>query len=1073
MQNKQILFQNIRHEILRAICKKSFLSIRYTHTDSGKQDTFFWIGINSLDIENEKINCYGYNLHTKQAKNLFPLSVSKIADAKVVDETWYETKDSQKLLDDIKTVPLKYENFFGNHLSNLNILDYYEECIRLNNTPYISDDKFHFIEKIDDAAFDISENGDEYKLTDEQFDEIIEKLSKKTKDKNELSKKKTLYLCLNILTIHNKKKGNYVLAYRKLNLDIKNQALKAEKEITICKKFADKKSSSNGDKQDDAKTHTAQKKLFGDEYDEQKISKFLDNGDLYLLDDFENNLEEIKNAIAKNLDYNSKVDDNPYIFPLERNLIFSLKQEFSEIKKMVEENRLTEPLKAFFGKLVKVKGSKENFPIVLLDNNVNLRQLLAIHNAMKNSVSYIQGPPGTGKTSTIVNTILTAFFNGKTVLFTSYNNKPINGVAEKLKKITYKDNQPLFPFLMIKNNKEIPEALAYVKKIYEIAKTKKVYASMLQSKKLLEIDKTKQISELLQEYEKKVSLEETGVVLEKMLDSLKSMQFNLYLQSSYTKELQDKLKSIKKFDTEKTIEAVNENKQNFFMYIYFKSAELLQQIDLEEFKEFKEILYMPDKDEQTKSFNDFLHAEENVFRLQKIFPIFLSTCISAQKISVPKQFFDITIMDEASQCDNATAIIPIIRGKNLMLVGDPQQLNPVITMDKSDNEFLKRQYHIPKSYDFLDNSVYKTFIANDAISGETLLSYHYRCEPKIIEFNNKKYYNNKLDIETKESGDTSLVFMPVQKTDTTEYNKSPEEIRVITEYVKNNRQKKIGIITPFRKQREGIVAELKTLGIDATRENSNISCGTVHSFQGDEKDEIIFSLALTNKTTDGTYNWLKCNKELINVATSRAKNKLTLVASEKELERLHNATSSSGMRRDSGERIKRGENSDDIFELYKYVSSNGKFKITTLLPETQALGLKAFSTETESEFLETLNNAITNIDLDKIGKKIFVQHEVPLSAIFENDFDDIKQYFLQARFDFVIFAQATKKADAIPLFAFEVDGSEHTTDVQVIARDKKKEQICASHNFSLIRVPNTYVRRYVYIKRILEDFFCS
>lgn len=1059
MQNKQILFQNIRHEILRAICKKSFLYIQYTHPDSQKQDTFFWIGINSLDVANEKINCYGYNLHTKQAKDLFPLSVNKIRDAKVVDETWYETKDSQKLLEDIKTVPLKYENFFGNHLSNLNILDYYEECIRLNNTPYISDDKFHFIEKIDDNAFTHSEIGNEYKLNNKQFDEIIEKLSKKTKDKNELSKKKTLYLCLNLLTIHNKKKGNYVLAYRKLNLDIKNKALKAESEITICKKFANRKS----DIKEDAKNKTAQKTLFNDDVSEQKISKFLDNGDLYLLEDFENNLEEIKNAIAKNLDYNSKVDDNPYIFPLERNLIFSLKQEFSEIKKMVEENRLTEPLKAFFGKLIKVQNSKENFPIVLLDNNVNLRQLLAIHNAMKNSVSYIQGPPGTGKTSTIVNTILTAFFNGKTVLFTSYNNKPINGVAEKLKKITYKDNLPLFPLLMIKKNKEIPEALAYVKKIYEIAKTKKVYNSMLQSKKLLEIDKTKQISELLQEYEKKVALEETGVVLEKMLDSLRSMQFNLYLQSSYTKELQDKLKSIKKFDTEKTIEAVNENKQNFFMYIYFKSVELLQQIDLPDYKEFKEILYMPDKDEQTKSFNNFLHAEENVFRLQKIFPIFLSTCISAQKISVPKQFFDLTIMDEASQCDSATAIIPIIRGKNLMLVGDPQQLNPVITMDKSDNEFLKRQYHIPKSYDFLDNSVYKTFIANDAISGETLLSYHYRCEPKIIEFNNKKYYNNKLDIETKESGDTSLIFMPVQKSDTTEYNKAPEEIRVITEYVKNNRQKKIGIITPFRKQREGIVAELKTLEIDATSENSNISCGTVHSFQGDEKDEIIFSLALTNKTTTGTYNWLKCNKELINVATSRAKNKLTLVASEKELERLHNATTTSS-----------GKNGDDIFELYKYVTTNGKFdKITTLLPETQALGLKAFSTETEGEFLETLNNVIANIDLDKIGKKIFVEHEHPISAIFENDFDNVKQYFLQAKFDFVIFAYIRKKADAIPLFAFEVDGSEHTIDAQVIARDQKKEQICASHNFSLIRVPNTYARRYVYIKRILEDFFVA
>ena len=31
-------------------------------------------------------------------------------------------------------------------------------------------------------------------------------------------------------------------------------------------------------------------------------------------------------------------------------------------------------------------------------------------------------------------------------------------------------------------------------------------------------------------------------------------------------------------------------------------------------------------------------------------------------------------------------------------------------------------------------------------------------------------------------------------------------------------------------------------------EIGNVSCGTVHAFQGDEKDVILFSLALTDKT---------------------------------------------------------------------------------------------------------------------------------------------------------------------------------------------------------------------------------
>ena len=46
-------------------------------------------------------------------------------------------------------------------------------------------------------------------------------------------------------------------------------------------------------------------------------------------------------------------------------------------------------------------------------------------------------------------------------------------------------------------------------------------------------------------------------------------------------------------------------------------------------------------------------------------------------------------------------------------------------------------------------------------------------------------------------------------------------------------------------------------------------------FRGDEKDVVLFSLALTEQTGQGTYDWLKNNKELINVATSRAKEQVS------------------------------------------------------------------------------------------------------------------------------------------------------------------------------------------------------
>lgn len=90
------------------------------------------------------------------------------------------------------------------------------------------------------------------------------------------------------------------------------------------------------------------------------------------------------------------------------------------------------------------------------------------------------------------------------------------------------------------------------------------------------------------------------------------------------------------------------------------------------------------------------------------------------------------IMDEASQGNIAMSLVPIIRGRSLMLVGDPQQLSPVILLNPIDNEKLKRIYGVTDEYDYIKNSIYKTYLACDAVSEEILLSHHYRC--------NKNYF---------------------------------------------------------------------------------------------------------------------------------------------------------------------------------------------------------------------------------------------------------------------------------------------------------------------------------------------
>ncbi|MCM8785685.1 MAG: Upf1 family helicase, partial [Candidatus Omnitrophica bacterium] len=87
---------------------------------------------------------------------------------------------------------------------------------------------------------------------------------------------------------------------------------------------------------------------------------------------------------------------------------------------------------------------------------------------------------------------------------------------------------------------------------------------------------------------------------------------------------------------------------------------------------------------------------------------------------------------------------------------------------------------------------------------------------------------------------------------------------------------KIGIITPYNNQLCTIYKYLKKHGLE---KNKCIKVGTVHSFQGEEADIIIFD------TTDVDIypSQLITDKKLINVALSRAKELLIIVGSKNYL----------------------------------------------------------------------------------------------------------------------------------------------------------------------------------------------
>ena len=994
---------NICKNIFKAIHEGKWLSIEYINLDN--KTTKYWIGIKNIDPMRKMLLVDGLHLsqYTLLEMNIYIDSIKK---AEVIDGSYSEI--NEELIEDIKLNPCKYRNIFYN-TANFKVLNYLADCNKLDTTPYKCD--YSLINHFDRDCLITGS----YQLSDSQFKEIVHNFQKKAT--SEYQRNKIKQLCVNVLSI-NTKHGLYVLAYKRLNLDVRNRTLKAEDSSTICLEYT----------------------IDGIR---QSIRQFLDEEYYCLLDDFERNQEIIKDKISYS-NPEISVDDMPYMIAMGFDVILDLDKEYESIIDMYNE-KSSVPISAFFGELVKRPERRKEYPIVLLNKKVNIDQLLAINNAMKYPLAYIQGPPGTGKTNTIINTITTAFFNEKTVLLTSYNNHPIDSVFNEFQNINYKNKLIPFPIIRLGNNEKVMESLEFITDIYERAKNIDIYDKTLEKNKGDKIERAKELTKLLKKHEKIIELKERKETIEKLLDTYDQFTFQADLQGRQLNEVEKQLKVLGEATDEEALGYLSDDEEDFLKYLYYTSAKYIKRLSEPKYKDLWDIISLDDKELKLNQFNQYLKEEENLRNFLRIFPICATTNISAHKLGEPKQYFDMVIMDEASQCNTAVSLVPVLRGKNLMLVGDPQQLNPVILLNPRDNYILKQKYLVTNEYDYIDNSIYKTFLACDAVSDEILLSYHYRCHKKIIDFNNKKYYNKKLNIKSKVQSENPLVFVDVEDNNSDLKNTSPEEAMKIIEYVKKNRNKKVGIITPFVNQKKLIDEMLNENNIH------DVTCGTVHAFQGDEKDVILFSMAVTDRTSSNTYSWLKNNKELINVATSRAKEQLIILSSSKNLDRLH------GINNDE----------DDVYDLFNYVKSNGESKVAEKSAASRALGVKPYSTETEETFLQSLKFALDNVLYNQ--RKCTVHKEVSIAHVFQENLT-YSDLFYSGRFDFVVYEKIYGKKE-IPILAIELDGMEHNDDETVKIRDGKKAEICRRHGFELIRIENSYARRYNYIKEILIDYF--
>ena len=287
----------------------------------------------------------------------------------------------------------------------------------------------------------------------------------------------------------------------------------------------------------------------------------------------------------------------------------------------------------------------------------------------------------------------------------------------------------------------------------------------------------------------------------------------------------------------------------------------------------------------------FYHAAErflDVFRLEAV------TSLSVKSAFPRKEgLFDLLVIDEASQCDVASALPLILRAKQVVVIGDPMQLRHISRIEPEEELAIKRYLNLSGAVHlkYADTSLWdyaRDWLPWCGNARPCVLENHYRCHPNIIGYSNEMFYNTLtfggLNVCTAnrptDGTPQGIIWKDVkgsQVSDSVNVNLAEvnEVIQTAVGYAKNNARLTIGIVTPFSAQAERINNHIPADLRD------RVVADTVHKFQGDEKDVMIYSLVVTDNSPDGKIKWIDYKvPNLVNVAVTRARQLLVIVGNK-------------------------------------------------------------------------------------------------------------------------------------------------------------------------------------------------
>lgn len=969
----------------KAIREGKYLSITYQNQQG--DITPFWISISDIN-ERGELRANLFNVTKDDPIIDAKLFISSIKTAEILKFSHYEVAENliKKLDEDEKLQIYEFDRYDNN------VLNYLLECYKANKDPFLY--RAYLIPGVDLTAL---VRKSPYRLTDEQQKQIIRDIYH-----NDYNKFHDYELAISEFSIDLPSKGKFVIAYRKLELDPVNKTL-----------------------------HLGTKTAFNPNFYIKDVKHSLSYYTDMSPNDFEAIYQKDLDAALEVLRTNFHTGELPNTRPEVVVLGYAqidIAGIYDQIHADYSQKELKVPMKAFFQNLSLLDRKNRREPhLVLYDQNINIDQIQTIYNAMKYPITYVQGPPGTGKTQTILNIIVNCLTNKKTFLISSNNNVPIDGIKEKLFLGKYRNKEIQLPLLRLGNNQRVAEALKVMKERYHFETKDVPKEELLFNLKEKSREKNRQLLEKITNHETRIEQEQNLSFVSSLLAKGKN-----YLLEKEKRAIEEKLRHLPETtneDLDDLYEVIKDNWQ-LLQFFYFESLSYVKRLKGKEYAELHAILDQEESKEQVKEFNKWIGDDHNLEKLTKVFPIILTTNISSRKLG-RKYKFDLMVMDEAGQCDVATSLIPISKCENMVLIGDTNQLKPIIVFEEGKHHRLRSQFGIDSTYDYYDNSILSVYKGIDNISRDILLSYHYRCGRDIINYSNMRFYENRLNLsKIKSTGNLQLI--AVSNLNQKDRNANIEEAQEIVRYIAENNLTDTFIVTPFRNQEAVLNYYLKT-AIANQEIAESVSCGTIHKIQGQENKTIIISTSLSRNTSARTYEWIKNNSQLINVGVTRARENLVVVADKKAIDTLS--------RKD-----------DDLYALIDYVQKRGRATVRQSTANRFTIGFSNDS-KFEDEFYKTMSHYCT-----VQGSRF--ERNVKVIELFPDEVDNPKVN--KKEFDGVIFQ------GRIPKVVFEINGIEHYKNKKRIASDAIKMKLLQSKTIARIAIPNQYVKHYEFIRELMN-----